>query len=333
MDKQNFLLWELSSNDTIDFKKVYVDMVDDLLGGLLLSQIVYWHLPSKETGRSKLRVTKEGHLWIAKGREDWYKEVRMSAKQYDRAIKILEKAGIVEVKTFKFDGSPMKHCRLLWDNFLNLLQETLEAQYGGNEGENEGENEDFEQKSGSQPLGDMVFPQRVKSNFPKGQNGNSPKGKMEIDKRVKSLTKNTDIDFNIDNNIEILDDEESAFGFQVNNFAFNELVNEFNENHPNAYDNDLWNRIYNEMIEQQIEIITYKEALAQAKYIKQRQDKGEIIADYAKYFVGGVKRKRTSQTSALAQRRLEKAHKEELERKKAQEQPRQRVEFYNWLEN
>jgi len=63
----NFLLWETASRDTVDFKTIYVDMADDLVAGLLLSQIVYWYLPSKE-GRSKLRVFKDGYYWIAKTR-------------------------------------------------------------------------------------------------------------------------------------------------------------------------------------------------------------------------------------------------------------------------
>ena len=44
MNFDDFLKWEQSSRDTVDFKTVYVDMVGDLLAGLMLSQIVFWHL-------------------------------------------------------------------------------------------------------------------------------------------------------------------------------------------------------------------------------------------------------------------------------------------------
>lgn len=180
MDKMKFIYWEMASHDTIDFKKVYVDMADDLIGGLLLSQIVYWHLPSKETGKSKMRVEKEGEFWIAKGREDWHEEIRISAKQYDRAIKILEKKDLVVVKTFKFDGNPMKHVRLNWSHFLAFLEYQLEVNARKIDGE---------------PYSPMVIPQRVKTNLPKGEEGNLPKGKKEIDLSGISLTENTDIDY------------------------------------------------------------------------------------------------------------------------------------------
>src|SRR5690242_11483311 len=83
-----FLLWEQSSRDTIDFKKAYVDMAGDLVAGLVLSQIVYWHLPGRN-GVTRLRISKDGEQWIAKKREDWYEEIRVTAKQLDRALKIL----------------------------------------------------------------------------------------------------------------------------------------------------------------------------------------------------------------------------------------------------
>jgi hypothetical protein len=52
---ETFLAWEAASRDTIDFKKIYVDMADDLVAGLLLSQVVYWFLPDRN-GNLKLRV-------------------------------------------------------------------------------------------------------------------------------------------------------------------------------------------------------------------------------------------------------------------------------------
>ena len=37
----DFLAWEKASRDSIDFKKIYVDVAGDLIAGLLLSQIIY----------------------------------------------------------------------------------------------------------------------------------------------------------------------------------------------------------------------------------------------------------------------------------------------------
>lgn len=184
MDKMKFIYWEMASHDTIDFKKVYVDMADDLIAGLLLSQIVYWHLPSKETGQPKMKVEKEGELWIAKGREDWHEEIRITCRQYDRAIKILENKDLVIVKTFKFDGNPMKHVRLNWNHFLAFLEFQLEENA---------------RKISGEPYSPMVFTQSVKTNSHKVLKPIYTKGKKEITQSVKSLTESTDIDYHSEN--------------------------------------------------------------------------------------------------------------------------------------
>jgi hypothetical protein len=117
-----FLAWETRSRDTIDVKTIYIDIAKgDHVAGVLLSQIVYWYLPSVNGG-SKLRVERDGHLWIAKGRADWYEETRITARQFDRAVKILERAGIVVKETYKFAGVPKTHVRLVVDKFLDIWQ-------------------------------------------------------------------------------------------------------------------------------------------------------------------------------------------------------------------
>ena len=53
--------WERKTKDTKDFKLTYVDVANsDLIAGLMLSEIVFWYLPSRN-GESKLRVFKGGH--------------------------------------------------------------------------------------------------------------------------------------------------------------------------------------------------------------------------------------------------------------------------------
>jgi len=154
MNRDEFLRNESASRDTIDFKRIYVDMATDLVAGLLLSQIVFWYLPNKKTGTSKLRVYHEGHYWIAKRREDWWDECRISPKQFDRASAILEELGLIVIDTFKFNGSPTKHIRLEWDNFIARYNDELLKSY------------------------------RV-------ENESSPNGKIEIDQTVKSITETT----------------------------------------------------------------------------------------------------------------------------------------------
>lgn len=154
-DLQSLLAIERFAEDAFRVKKTYVDMTGDLLSGILLGQIVYWHLPSKD-GRSKLRVQKEGKLWLAKGRADWYDEIRITPKQFDRAIKILVEKDFIETKLFKFDGSPMVHIHLHPEHVI-----------------------------------DSVFPQRSKSILPKGENPFYPNGEIHFDERLKTLTETT----------------------------------------------------------------------------------------------------------------------------------------------
>ena len=132
MTFEEFIYWEATTRDTIDFKKIYVDVAGDLIAGLMLSQIIYWHLPSKN-GDSKLKVKKDGYLWIAKGNADWYDEIRITEWQAPRALKILEDRGIVEKRIYKFDGAPMNHIRIVGDRFLELFSNLVKAQRG-NEG-------------------------------------------------------------------------------------------------------------------------------------------------------------------------------------------------------
>ena len=47
---EDFLKWEETDYDSIKVKRIYIDIAEDLVAGLLLSQIIYWHLPSKKDG-------------------------------------------------------------------------------------------------------------------------------------------------------------------------------------------------------------------------------------------------------------------------------------------
>ncbi|HDR4885209.1 TPA: conserved phage C-terminal domain-containing protein [Bacillus cereus] len=131
-------------------RHAYVDIAGDLIAGILLGQIVYWYLPN-EQGKSKLKVKKNGGFWLAKSREDWENEIRITPKQYDRAIKILIEKGYVEVQKFKFNGAPTTHIK------LNIFEVN----------------------------------QRVKSILTFGEIPNAPLGEMELTERVNSLTEIT----------------------------------------------------------------------------------------------------------------------------------------------
>jgi hypothetical protein len=172
-----FLLWERSSRDTLEVKRLYIDMAGDLVAGVVLSQIVYWHLPNRE-GRPKLQVERKGSLWLAKGRDEWWEECRISPKQADRALEVLEDRGLIEVRLFKFGRAPRKHIRILHDAFLHAWRAEI-ARLAGGEGSGESADSDFDQRSKSWIS-------------TKGQNRLSPKGKNhDFPQRGKSL--NTEI--------------------------------------------------------------------------------------------------------------------------------------------
>lgn len=121
----DFLLWERSSYDTIDVKKTYIDMAQDLIAGIVLSQIIYWHLPSKNTDRTKLRIERDGHLWIARTRAEWWAECRTTIKQVERALSILRDLGIIETRIYKFKNNPTVHIRVIENEFLKAWDKAV----------------------------------------------------------------------------------------------------------------------------------------------------------------------------------------------------------------
>lgn len=152
---------ERFSEDAFRVKRAYIDITGDFISGVLLGQIVFWNMPDKE-GKTKLRVNKDGRQWLAKGRTDWWEEIRITPKQFDRAIKILKSLSLVETKLYKFNNAPTLHISL-----------------------NESE-----------------LYQRVNSILTKGENGFYPKGEIDFPERgitkdftqrVNSITENTEI--------------------------------------------------------------------------------------------------------------------------------------------
>jgi hypothetical protein len=85
----------------------------DISAALMLSQIVYWYLPSKKTGKSKLRVFRGGRWWLAKRHQEWSDECGFSRMQARRCIEVLKEAHLIECHLFKFAGTPTVHLRLL----------------------------------------------------------------------------------------------------------------------------------------------------------------------------------------------------------------------------
>ena len=128
----SFLASERIDRDKIVLKKIYIDMAEDLVAGIVLNQIIFWHCPN-DNGEIKLTVVRDGHLWLRKKREDWWKECRITTAQFDKASKRLEELDLIEVRRFKWNGSPVKHIRVDWTVFLAVLKQA-KANYGNREG-------------------------------------------------------------------------------------------------------------------------------------------------------------------------------------------------------
>lgn len=120
MTHQEFIHWTKSSKDNIGIKRVYIDVAGDLAAGILLSQIVYWHLPNK-SGECKLRVKRNGKLWLVKRRQDWWYECRIKEKQIDRCLRKLVEKNIITTSIYKFNGDPTIHISINWKPFLSQL--------------------------------------------------------------------------------------------------------------------------------------------------------------------------------------------------------------------
>ena len=139
----------------------------------------------------------------------------------------------------------------------------------------------------------------------------------------------------IDNNPNIVNDDDEKEPFEINIFAFKEFKKEFEDQFPNYFDDGFYSRIIEHMTKLELDFITYPEAVEQLKYMAEQRDKGLIIADSAKYFVGGIELRRTSRHAAMDKAKVRRAEKELKARKEKQEEEQGNkvtVPFYNWLE-
>lgn len=126
-DFASFLRWEAASRDSIDFKKTYVDIAGDLNAGLMLSELLYWYLPSQGSDNNKLRVQRDGFQWVAVRRYQWWERTRLSPDQSDRALNILCGKGLVLKKRYKFAGEVTVHVRIIETAFLAAWEKVLNS--------------------------------------------------------------------------------------------------------------------------------------------------------------------------------------------------------------
>lgn len=181
-----FLKWERSSRDTIDVKKIYIDVADDLDAGLMLSQIVYWHLPQHD-GNSKLRVERDGYKWLVKKVDDWFEECRIKTKRAARCLKLLEERGVIYTSVYKFGGTPMTHIRIVWTKFMELLDRYA----NGPEPSQKEEKDEIPNGVSIIPNGKMDSVTLAESTTPDRPNGLGHFGRMDSVTLAESITEST----------------------------------------------------------------------------------------------------------------------------------------------
>lgn len=140
---------------------------------IIIDEMLYWYSPPKKAGiddyATKLRVVRDGFLWIVRSREDWEESKGLSPKQYDYSMKKLVKLGYVVSEAKKYRGKKQCYIRLT-PKFMLEYEEFLQAQ------EPKTPNytvysKDKDSISPNGEIGDTVFPQMGKYPPCKSSNG------------------------------------------------------------------------------------------------------------------------------------------------------------------
>lgn len=165
----------------------YIDIAGGLVEGTLLGQIMYWFSPDKN-GTIRAQIKKDGEYWIAKKRSDWWDEIRITDRQYDRAIKSLLNKNIIVIAKYKFCGLPTPHIRPNYEKIGELLDEYLcniNSKIDTKKSAQISAQNTTDVKTG--------ITQSVKRELHKTQNGN-------YTKRNSHITENTNIEYTENNN-------------------------------------------------------------------------------------------------------------------------------------
>ena len=97
----------------IHLKPAYIDIAGSIPGGVLLSQIIYWHLGTADEESRLQRCTTNGKYWIAKSYAEWWNETRLTEGQVRRILNALEKSGIIETAYVERNNVKLRWVRIL----------------------------------------------------------------------------------------------------------------------------------------------------------------------------------------------------------------------------
>lgn len=124
-----------SQEDKVCVQKAYIDIAGDIEAAFVLDELLFFTLPRPETGKSGLRVWKEGFLWMAVGREDWWERKRLTARQADLATEKLIEKKLVFKEVHKFNGLNTVHLRLNVEEFFKAYTQILDKANPPEDGE------------------------------------------------------------------------------------------------------------------------------------------------------------------------------------------------------
>ncbi|UOR14088.1 hypothetical protein [Halobacillus amylolyticus] len=357
---KQFITWEKETKDTIDFKKSYVDVIGekgDIVSGLFLAQIVYWYLPNKD-GKSKLRIKKEGHYWIAKEKKEWYEEIRLTPANYRTAMKRLVEENLVVKKIFKFDSKTVTHIRLNIPEFLKRLNHVMKDR----EDQIDDDVSDFEEyiqdeinkETSPDSTSDMGY---VESTHPEMLNQHIQKCRFNTSRHVEStrpLTENTEENTTKNTNI---DSFHSSSSIDRKNTIHRETPTKKNDDDDENInkcnllinENSCFQYLYHYLEKKKIankditqtiikcsekEITSFTKADLDKQWLRviDQLEKGSITV-FSKFFVNGL-------AMILKNKNIRKNHHDQVQRDqaKATERIRSRQQlrsnlYYDWLEN
>lgn len=127
---QKFAAMKLANDDTVSIPKIYYDITGgDHAAAAILDEILFWTLPNKKRAMTALRVRKDGVLWLAVSRAEWWERKRLSERQADRGIEVLEGLGLIVKDRFRFNGHAQTHLRVIGKVFFQLYGEALHEAY------------------------------------------------------------------------------------------------------------------------------------------------------------------------------------------------------------
>jgi len=109
----SFLAWEAETDDTIDFKRAYVDMAGgDVLCGPGAQPNHLLGICLEKTAAPSYPSTKQATTGLPKSGRIGGIEIRLSARQVDRCLKILVSRKLIIMDNFRFNGLKTLHVRI-----------------------------------------------------------------------------------------------------------------------------------------------------------------------------------------------------------------------------